>query len=398
MPKLWEKGYDLDSLIEEFTVGEDYLVDMKLIKYDVKASIVHAEMLEKMGYLERHEFIKIKEALEELLTLVESGKFCIDPEEEDSHTAIENFLVQKLGEAGKKIHTARSRNDQVLTALRLLYKDELKDVCRHLKGLRSVLRNFAKKYGHIKFAGFTHTRKAMPANFRMWGMALCDALKDDEIMINLAIRLIDQSPLGTGAGYGVPIKIDRNYIANRLGFSKVQRNPIYSQNSRAKFDYLILHCLSQVSYDLNRFASDIIFFSLPDIGYLIIPENLCTGSSIMPQKMNPDPVELVRAYHSRIISKALESALISMNLISGYHRDMQLLKITVLETFKDIKDMLRVTCRIFEKIQVNGNKCKESLTEEVMATQEVYRLLMEKGMSFRDAYRVVAEKYGSDRE
>ncbi len=394
--KLWDKGYEVDRLIEEFTVGSDYIVDMKLIEYDIKASLVHAEMLKRMSYLSEDEFEEIKDALERLLVLVRDGKFKISRQEEDCHTAIESFLVQQIGDAGKKIHTARSRNDQVLTALRLMYKEELGIIRGLIVKLQDAVKRFSGNYGDIRFAGFTHTRKAMPTDFRTFGMALHDALSDDLVLLDTIYKIIDQSPLGTGAGYGVPIEIDREFTSQRLGFAKVQENPIYAQNSRGKFDFMVMHVLSQVSYDLNRFASDIILFSLPDVGYLILPKELCTGSSIMPQKFNPDPLELVRAYHHRIVAHMLEVVSMSSNLISGYHRDFQLLKEVVIDGFEITKQMLRVMKLVFERLKVNEDMCNRGITDEVLATQRVYELVLA-GVPFRDAYKKIAEKYSEGR-
>lgn len=393
--KLWQKDYKLDPVVEQFTIGNDYIIDMKLIKYDIMASIIHAKMLLKMGYIAQDEFEKLKGTLEELLVLVEQKKFQVKEQDEDCHTAIENYLTQKLGDTGKKIHTARSRNDQVLTALRLLYKDELGQIEKLIDELRKAIGRFSKKYGQVKFAGFTHTRKAMPTDFRTWAMALNDALKDDLRILKTVRQLVDQSPLGTGAGYGVPIQIDRKFTAEELGFGKVQENPIYTQLSRGKFEYLLLHCLSQISYDLNRFASDMILFSLKDLGYLILPKELCTGSSIMPHKLNPDVLELVRAYHSRNLSRMVECAMNTLNLITGYHRDLQLLKETVIGSFQDTKNILRVMKVVFEKIQVNKKACSESLTDEVLATHKVYELVNQ-GVPFRDAYKTIAQQLGGD--
>ncbi|MBC7117154.1 MAG: argininosuccinate lyase [Pseudothermotoga sp.] len=397
MSKLWEKGYTLDPLIERFTVGKDHITDMKLIRYDIVASVAHAEMLAKTGFLSNEELEKLKAALKKLSDLIDSNQFSISPDEEDCHTAIENFLVREVGEAGKKIHTARSRNDQVLTALRLLYKDELKKLQQLIQELREQLKSFSKRFGRIKFAGFTHTRKAMPTNFRTWSMALYNALGDDLKLLRFVFEMIDQSPLGTGAGYGVPAKIDRRFTAQRLGFKKIQKNPIHTQLSRGKYEFLLLHSLSQISFDLNRFASDIVLFSLPEIGYLSLPRELCTGSSIMPHKLNPDPLELVRAYHNRIVARQMECAMITSNLITGYHRDFQLLKEIVLESFEIVEQLLLVMKLVFEKLRVNQEKCRASLTKEVLATERVYELV-EQGIPFRNAYRSVAEELGSERE
>ncbi|ACB09391.1 argininosuccinate lyase [Thermotoga sp. RQ2] len=395
--KLWEKGYKVNEEVEKFTVGDDYVTDMKIIEYDIKASIVHSRMLHKIGLLSAEEQKKIEEALSELLNLVKEGKFQIKPEEEDCHTAIENFLVKKLGEIGKKIHTARSRNDQVLTALRLMYKEELKEIENLIRELQKSLERFIEKFGDVKFPGYTHTRKAMPTDFATWAGALKDALEDDLKLLKTTYEIVDQSPLGTGAGYGVPIDIDREFTAKELGFSRVQWNPIYTQNSRGKFEYLILHTLSQISYDLNRFASDIIFFSLPEIGYLKLPKELCTGSSIMPHKINPDPLELVRAYHHAIVSKMLMAVTLPSNLIFGYHRDFQLLKKPMIEAFEVVKNIVRIMKIIFDHLEVDKERSESSITEEVLATHRVYELVKQ-GVPFRDAYRMVAEKYGREKD
>ena len=390
--KLWEKGYEINKLVEEFTVGNDYKIDMNLITYDIEASIAHAEMLHKMGYLLDNELKKIKDALKKLMKLVENREFEIKLEDEDCHTAIENFLVDEIGEPGKKIHTARSRNDQVLTALRLFYKSEIRNIEKFIKQLQKSIREFSKRYGSIKFAAFTHTRKAMPTSFKIWCGALVDSLKDDLKLLRIVYQIIDQSPLGTGAGYGIPIEIDRKFVAQKLGFSKVQNNPIYAQNSREKFDYLIAHMLSQISYDLNKFSSDIIFFSLPEIGYLTLPRELCTGSSIMPHKLNPDLLELIRGYHHRLVTNSLGCVMTASNLISGYHRDFQLTKYVMIENFEILKKTLKIMAIVFEKMRVNGKKCNESINDEVLSTEEVYKLVRN-GIPFRDAYRKVSKKY-----
>ncbi len=390
--KLWDKGYNLNKAIEEFTVAEDYILDMKLIKYDVKASIAHAKMLQSKGYLTNEEFVAIKNTLEKVLKLVESGNFEIKREEEDCHTAIENFLVAEIGEAGKKIHTARSRNDQVLTALRLYQKDELKQIKSLVEKLQKSLEIFGEKYSHVNFAGFTHTRKAMPTDFKTFAQAFVDALQDDLYLTEAVYQIIDQSPLGTGAGYGVPIDIDRGLTAKELGFEKVQENPIYTQNSRAKFDALVVHALCQISYDLNKLATDLIFFSAEEVGYVVLPKQFCTGSSIMPHKFNPDPLELIRANHHRLVGNLMQILSMSSNLISGYHRDFQLLKKPLMESFEITKQMILVTKLIVDDLKVDEERCKASLTDEVFSTHKVYELVQQ-GIPFREAYKIIASQY-----
>ena len=260
--KLWNK-YKLDKEIKDFTVGEDFIFDKKLVKYDCIASVAHAKMLNKIGVLKKEETNKIIKELNNIVNLSEKGRFKILKEEEDCHTAIENYLTRQLGDLGKKIHTGRSRNDQVLTALRLYYKDELKESERLVGDLVEEMKGFVRKYGRIKFPGYSHARKAMPSSIAMWGESFIESMKDNLKLINWTFELIDQSPLGTGAGYGLPIKVDRSYTAKLLGFKKVQKNPIYVQNSRGKFEATILHTLSQIMFDLNKIASDLIIFSLP---------------------------------------------------------------------------------------------------------------------------------------
>ncbi len=388
--KLWDKGYDVDSFVERFTTAEDYILDMRILPYDIRASKVHAEVLQKAGVLSDDELSKIKSALDELLKLYEEGKVKISIEDEDCHTLIENFLTEKLGEIGKKIHTARSRNDQVLTALRLYYKEALSDISESVRSLIESVKAFSKRYGKIQFPGFTHTRKAMPTDFKTWSGALIDSLKDDLRLLKSVINITDQSPLGTGAGYGVPLDINREYSAKKLGFKRVQKNPIYTQNSRGKFEGMMMHALLQISLDLNRFATDIIFLSF--LGILKLDVSITTGSSIMPQKKNPDVLELVRGYHHRVLSNEIFVMSIISNMIMGYHRDYQLLKKVVFETFDILIDMIKAMDIVFKKMSVDKKACSEMMDDEIFATHRAYELV-KKGIPFREAYRMVAEEF-----
>lgn len=391
--KLWTKDHNLDKTVEKFTVGHDYILDRKLLKYDCLASIAHAKMLAKIGILKPAEANDIVRELKRIVALDEKGGFKIVIEDEDCHTAIENHLAKKLGDIGKKIHTARSRNDQVLTALRLYEKEELKYCKKLANAFIGSARVFIKKNGLIKFPGYTHTRKAMPSSIGLWVNAFIDAMRDNIRAIDFTLELIDQSPLGTGAGYGVPLKIDRNYTAKLLGFKTAQKNPIYAQLSRGKFESAILHVLSQITGDLNRMASDLILFSLPEIGYFELPKEFCTGSSIMPHKKNPDVLELVRAKHHGIVSREFEVKNLTANLISGYHRDLQLTKGPIMEAFDITEQCLSVMALVFSGLIVNKGKCQQALTREVYAAEEAIKLA-KNGVPFRDAYGKVAEDYG----
>jgi argininosuccinate lyase len=381
----------MNSDVEKFTVGNDFLLDQKLVKYDCIASIAHAKMLEKMKIISGEECKKLVATLDEIIALDASGKFVIEREDEDCHTAIENYLVKKLGETGKKIHTARSRNDQVLTALRLYCKHELGEIAKSAKGFISSLESFKKEHGQVKMPGYTHMRKAMPSSVGMWAGSFIDSMKDNIALLEQSAILMDQSPLGTGAGYDLPIEVDREMTAALLGFKKVQENPIYVQNSRGKFEATMLHALTQVMLDLNKMASDIILFSMPEFGYFVIPDELCTGSSIMPQKKNPDVLELVRAKYHVVVACEFELKSIPANLISGYNRDMQLTKESLFKGIEITKEALEIMKMLVMKLKVDEANCRKSMTNELYAAEKAHELV-KKGMAFRDAYKKVASE------
>ena len=389
--KLWQKGVPLNKQIEAFTVGNDYLIDQQLVTFDCTASIAHARMLGKIGILTATEVDALVHELNHIKTLAAEGNFTIKQEDEDCHTAIENHLTQKLGETGQKIHTGRSRNDQILTALRLFYKDALETCNEEIDTLQQAMRSFAAKYKTVAFPGWTHTRKAMPSSINLWANSIIDAMEDNKLLLKTALQLVDQSPLGTGAGYGVPMQLDREFTAEELRFSKIQMNPIYAQNSRGKFEATILHALSQIMFDLNKFATDLIFFSLPEYGFMELPDEFCTGSSIMPQKKNPDVLELLRAKYHDVVAKEFQLKSLTGNLISGYHRDLQLTKEPVFSSFQMTLSSLSITALIFKNLTVNEINCKNGLTEELFATQNVYKRV-QNGVPFREAYRQVAKK------
>jgi len=390
--KLWKKKHNLDEEIEKFTVGNDYILDEKIVKYDCQASIAHAKMLNKINILTDDELDKIVKELNNILDKSQEGDFKIDLSQEDVHTAIENYLVDKLGDLGKKIHTARSRNDQVLVALRLYYQNELSEVKKGILLFQKSLHSFIKNFGEIVIPGFTHTRKAMPSSISMWSKSFIDSMDDNLKLIDTCFELLDQCPLGTGAGYGVPLKIDCKITAELLNFSKIQENPIYAQNSRGKFESSILHSLSQISYDLNKMSSDLIFFTYSGLGHFSLPDEFCTGSSIMPQKKNPDVLELVRSKHHSILAAEFQVKGMLSNLISGYHRDMQLLKEPMIKSFNEIKNCLNIMSLVIGGLEVNKARSKELMTDELYATERVYELV-KNGVSFRDAYKKIGKEF-----
>jgi argininosuccinate lyase len=390
--KLWQKNHHFNKQIQLYTVGNDYLFDQKLVRYDCQGSIAHAKMLNKIGVITNEESDKIIMVLNEIIKLDKNKSFIIEQHDEDCHTSIENYLTKKLGNIGKKIHTARSRNDQVLTALRLYYKDEIKHVINSVDALIKTLVYFKEKYGHIELPGYTHMQKAMPSSIGLWSEAFIESMNDNKKLLQEILQLTDQSPLGTGAGYGLPIKVDRQLTARLLGFVKVQKNPIYVQNSRGKFESTILHGLNQIMIDLNKISTDILLFSMSEIGYMKLSSEVCTGSSMMPHKNNPDVLELTRANYHKTLSLEFEIKSIISNLPSGYNRDLQLTKESMMTGFNIVSESLKVIKIVIEKLKVDENKCKKSMTEEVYATNEIYNLTKQ-GIPFRDAYKKISKNY-----
>tara|TARA_B100001750_G_scaffold147637_1_gene118083 strand:- start:118 stop:1308 length:1191 start_codon:yes stop_codon:yes gene_type:complete len=389
MSKLWEKSVSLDKMIESFTVGNDPELDQVLVPFDCKASKAHAKMLGQKGYLTAQEVDNIISELDQIIKRHAKGDFKIKVSQEDCHTAIEEYLVEELGEVGKKIHMARSRNDQVLTALRLYYKDELMKINSLSKAWIDNLTQFGDNHQEVNFPGYTHMQKAMPSSIHMWANAYVDSMKDDLKSLDTVSSLVDQSPLGSAAGYGVPIIIDSKMTAEEMGFTKVQENPIYCQLSRGKFELAILQVLSQILLTINRLASDLMQFSMAEFEYFSLPEDFCTGSSIMPQKENPDVLELLRANYHILLGYETQVKTLTSNLISGYNRDIQLSKEPVMRSIKLVKDCLGISAAVVSGLTVNNEKCQAAMTSEIYATEKAYEMVKE-GIPFREAYRKVA--------
>ncbi|MDO9548877.1 MAG: argininosuccinate lyase [Candidatus Marinimicrobia bacterium] len=394
--KLWQKTRLLDREIEKFTVGRDYILDKELVYFDCIASKAHARMLGKIGILTDKEVKELLHGLDKIIELDKKGKFKIALEDEDCHTAIENYLIEHVGNAGKKIHTGRSRNDQVLTAVRLYCKAKLGHCLDAIEVTISHIDDFIKTFGKIPMPGYTHTRKAMPSSVGLWAGAFKDAFTDDLDLLKAAVKLVDQNPLGTGAGYGIPLPLDRQMTTDELGFAKIQENPIYAQNSRGKFESFILTVLGQVMLDINKLATDLVLFTLPSMAYFILPEEFLTGSSIMPQKKNPDVLELLRGKYHEIFAYEIQVRNTSVNLISGYHRDIQLTKEAVIRGFSTVLESIHVTGLIFQNLKVIEENCEVAMTDELYAAEKAYHLVQQ-GIPFRDAYREIGKRYESSK-
>ncbi len=388
--KLWQKNYDVDKEIEKFTVGNDFLLDKNLVKYDVYGSIAHALMLSKIGIINKNEFKKLKKSLIEILELNEKNKFEIKLEDEDCHTAIENYLTKKLGDLGKKIHTARSRNDQVLAATRLYSKEKIIEVKKALAGLASALIDFAEKNKNTPIPGYTHTRKAMPSSIGLLFGAYAESLLDDFELIETAYNLNNQNPLGSVTGYGVNLKIDRELTTKLLGFEKTQNNALYAQNSRGKIESIIVFSLSKVMDDLAKISNDLILFSMGEFGFFTIPDKFTTGSSFMPNKKNPDVLELIRAKSSILQSYLFQLNSISSKLISGYNRDLQLTKEPLISSFETALASIDIMSLVVKGLKVNKENCINAFDNSIFAADEAIDLV-KKGIPFREAYKKVAE-------
>lgn len=395
--KLWEKGYQLDQLVETFMTGDDPLLDHALILYDCVGSMAHAKMLEKIGILTFDESHQLVQELSHIIQLADEGKFIIQLEDEDVHTAVENALVVTLGDVGKKLHTARSRNDQILVDMRLYMKNQMRQIAQEVLNACNVLCKFAETHQEVPIPGRTHFQRAMPSSMGLWAGAFAESLVDDLHLLEGAYQLIDQCPLGSAASYGVSILIDRQYCSDLLGFKVVQNNVLYANNSRGKFEAAVLHVLVQIMNDLSKVATDIIIFSAPEFGYFLLPEKFCPGSSLMPQKRNPCPLELIRAKSATLQGLLFQTLEIVRGLPSGYNRDFQETKRPLMHGLETTSLSLKVFSQIFSEIQVNKKSCIEAFTPELFATDQVLKLTRA-GTPFRDAYKQVAKNSDSATE
>lgn len=396
MPKLWqnqsaETQSDIHKKVEAFTVGNDYVLDQQLVPYDVKASKVHAAALARAGILTNSELQKLTDALSDVQSTWEKGEFEITVQDEDMHTAIENFLVDMLGDLGKKIHTGRSRNDQVLTAIRLYEKEALNNVLTSVKKCTDLLIRFGQAGEDVPLPGFTHTRKAMLSSVALWAGGFAEMLKMQSEASSGVESLINRSPLGSAAGFGTTIDIDRDFEANELDFSKPLICSTTSQLSRGWVELQFVQYLCALTAVLNRLATDVIQYSSESNRFFILDDAVCTGSSIMPQKKNPDLAELIRGRHSLNIGHASALQSLTMNLGSGYHRDLQLTKEPVLKVVQNTLESIEAAQLLIQSISLNKEELHAACTGELFAAEDAYKLVKEEEISFRDAYRKIKE-------
>ena len=389
MAKLWDKGYSLEAEVERFTVGEDPRLDRALVRADVLGSMAHATMLAAVGLLTGEERDRLLDGLRAVLQDFEAGTFAIRPDQEDVHTAVEEYLTERLGEVGKKIHTGRSRNDQVLLDLRLWGKERLHGLAERAVALVRALAAFARAHELVPMPGRTHTQIAMPSSLGLWAGAWAEALLDDLELLKAAHTLTDQSPIGSGAAYGSALPLDRQMVADLLGFARVQNNVLYCANSRGKAELATLAACTAVMTDLSRLATDLIWTSTPEFGYFRIPQDLCTGSSMMPQKRNPCHLELVRAKAAAVAGCEMQVAGILRALPSGYNRDVQETKGPLMRGVEATAGSLSVLRLTIERMEVVQENLRKGFIPEIYATDRALELVAE-GTPFRDAYRQVA--------
>jgi argininosuccinate lyase len=390
MAKLWEKTYSLDALMEAFTVGEDPLLDQRLVNADCVASMAHARMLRAIAVLGQPDLDGLQKELSAIIAANDRGEFVIAQSDEDVHTAIENRLVSILGDAGKRIHTGRSRNDQVLAALRLWSRGFLFTFIKASLGLVSQLLAFAEAHAGVPMPGRTHTQIAMPSSVGLWAAAWAEELLDGAALARGAFSIIDCCPLGSAASYGVPLPLNREMVSDLLGFARVQNNVLYANNSRGRFESIVLGAAEQVSLSLSRMAQDLILFSLPEFGYFTLPKELCTGSSIMPQKKNPDGLELVRAKSGAISADLMAIKSIIGALPSGYSRDLQETKGPFFRGCEAGLGCVRIMDLTVEKLAVHADRLRAAFTPEIYATDRALEMVAG-GVPFRDAYREVGQ-------
>ena len=389
MAKLWDKGYKFDEQVERFTVWDDPQLDMNLVRWDCVGSIAQAKMLAKIGILTAEEAERLRRALIEVVEMAEQGKFAIKQEEEDVHTAVENFLVTKLGDIGKKLHTARSRNDQSALDMRLYMRDRIIATADSLLKCAQTLVDFAQKHRDIPMPGRTHLQPAMPSSVGLWAGSFAESLLDDLEPLKASYVVADQCPLGAAASYGVSIPIDRQMTSDLLGFAKVQNNVLYANNSRGKVEALVLSALMQIMMDLSKLSTDVQIFAMPEFGYFILPSEFCGGSSLMPQKRNPGVFELTRARGGTMLGLLVRAIDIVRTLPTGYNRDFQETKGAIMQGFDIAGSSLDVVARVMAGVQPDEQKMLAGFTPALFATDKVLELVLQ-GVPFRDAYRTVA--------
>jgi argininosuccinate lyase len=391
MALLWDKGYEPDELIERFTVGDDRLLDMRLAKYDVEGSMAHIRMLQTIGLLTADELKILLEGLEQVRAEIEAGTFRIEEGTEDVHSQVELLLTRRLGDVGKKIHAGRSRNDQVLVDLKLFLRDEMRSTAKSVRQLFDRLQAKSEEYKEVLMPGYTHLQIAMPSSFGLWFGAYAETLVDDMRLVVAAFDVANQNPLGSAAGYGSSFPLNRTLTTQLLGFADLNYNVVAAQMSRGKSERAAAVAIAAVAATLGRFAMDVCLFMNQNFGFISFPDELTTGSSIMPHKKNPDVFEIMRGKCNRLQSVPNEMALLTGNLPLGYHRDLQLLKDILFPATTVLRDCLSMCDFMLQHIRVKRDILNDARYDYLFTVEDVNRLALQ-GVPFREAYRRVGEQ------
>lgn len=386
--KLWEKNFEINKEIERFTVGRDREMDMYLAKYDVLGSMAHITMLETIGLLEKDELDRLLAELKGIYATCESGEFVIEDGVEDVHSQVELMLTRRLGDMGKKIHSGRSRNDQVLVDLKLFIRNEIKEIAGLVKALFDELIQKSEQYKGVLMPGYTHLQVAMPSSFGLWFGAYAESLTDDMLFLQAAWRMANRNPLGSAAGYGSSFPLDRTMTTELLGFDTMDYNVVYAQMGRGKTERNTAFAMASVAGTLAKMAFDACMFNSQNFAFVRLPKECTTGSSIMPHKKNPDVFELIRAKSNKLQALPQQITLIMNNLPSGYFRDLQIIKEEFLPAFDELKDCLRMAAYIINRMEVNEHILDDKRYDLMFSVEEVNRLAAA-GMPFRDAYKKV---------
>lgn len=386
--KLWEKNVKVDQQVEAFTVGKDREMDLYLAKYDVLGSMAHITMLESIGLLAKEELPVLLAELKNIYAIADKGQFVIEEGVEDVHSQVELMLTRKLGDMGKKIHSGRSRNDQVLVDLKLFTRAQIEEVVQLVSGLFDVLLSQSNRYKEILLPGYTHLQIAMPSSFGLWFGAYAESLTDDLQLMQAAYKICNRNPLGSAAGYGSSFPLNRQLTTDLLGFDSLDYNVVYAQMGRGKMERTVAFALAGVAATLSKLAFDACMFNSQNFGFIKLPDQFTTGSSIMPHKKNPDVFELTRAKCNKIQALPQQITLISNNLPSGYFRDLQIIKEVFLPAFDELKDCLRMVTLMMQEVKVNETILNDDKYSLIFSVEEVNRLVLT-GVPFRDAYKQV---------
>lgn len=391
--KLWQKNTESLKEVEIFTVGKDRELDLFLAPYDVLGSLAHIKMLAKIGLLSKEELENLEKGLKDIYADILAERFSLDEGVEDIHSQVEFLLTQKLGDAGKKIHAARSRNDQVILDLKLFLRNEIENLVHEVNAFFELLLLQSEKYRDYFLPGYTHLQLAMPSSFGLWFGAYAESLVDDLITVHASYQIVNKNPLGSAAGFGSSFPIDRKFTTQLLGFDDLNYNVVYAQMTRGKTERILSQALANIASTLGRMSMDACLYLNQNFGFISFPDELTTGSSIMPHKKNPDVFELIRGHCNRIQALPNEILMIMTNLPSGYHRDLQLLKEHLFPAIKNLKDCIRMATLMFENIEVKKDILSDEKYKYLFTVEEMNNLVLE-GMPLRDAYK----KIGADVE